>query len=282
MDSPPPSWQPTIIRRFIKALSTATATVIVETDKGEGYLKAMGNPEGPHVLACEWVGTQLARRLGLLTFDFALIYVTTDDEIPFTRSGKAQPGPAFITRKERGSSWGGGKKELKRLANLPDLTRLVLFDTWTRNCDRHPTDSTKRRPNRDNVFFSREDAPSKRFLLKAMDHGCCFTWGRDLTPRIAQLAYVKEEGCYGLFPEFWPYLDRDILRSAVQTLRAIAREEVRQIVASIPREWDVPTSARDALIELICRRAVFVSDRIEGWIWPQREFDFTPPEGEAL
>lgn len=279
MASPPPSWQPTMVRRFIKALSTATATVIVETDQGEGYLKAMGNPEGPHVLACEWVGTQLARRLGLLTFDFALIYLTADDEIPFTGGGKAQPGPAFITRKERGSSWGGDKKELRRLANLPDLTRLVLFDTWTRNCDRYPTDPARRRPNRDNVFFSREGAPPKHFLLKAMDHGCCFTCGRDLTPRVAELANVKEEGCYGLFPEFWPYLNRDVLRGAVQILRTIAHEEARQIVTGIPREWDVAATARDALIELICRRGAFVSDSIEGWIWPQREFDFAPSEG---
>jgi hypothetical protein len=62
MVSASPSWQPTTVRRFIKALETATGTVIVETDQGEGYLKPLGNPEGPHVLACEWVGTQLARR----------------------------------------------------------------------------------------------------------------------------------------------------------------------------------------------------------------------------
>ena len=112
MVNPPPPWQPTMIRRFIKGLSTATATVIVETDQGEGYLKAMGNPEGPHVLACEWVGTQLARRLGLLTFDIALVNVTDDDDIPFAKGGKAQAGPAFITRKERGSSWSGSKRAL--------------------------------------------------------------------------------------------------------------------------------------------------------------------------
>jgi len=36
-------------------------------------LKAMGNPESPHVLTCEWVGTQLARRLGLLIVTINLL-----------------------------------------------------------------------------------------------------------------------------------------------------------------------------------------------------------------
>ncbi len=275
----PLPWQPKTVRRFIKALATATATVVVETDQGEGYLKALGNPEGPHVLACEWVGTQLARRLGLRTFDFALVNVTKEDEIHFATGGKAEPGPAFITRKERGNSWSGNKRALKRLANPKDITRLVLLDTWTRNCDRYPLDTTRRRPNRDNVFFSRDGAPPKRLLLKASDHGCCFTCGRDLTAHLADLACVTEEGCYGLFPEFWPYLDRDELRSAVRTLRAVAQAEVRRIVDSVPREWEVTQAARDALVEFICRRAAFVCDHIEGWIWPQREFDFSSPEG---
>jgi hypothetical protein len=244
--SAPTPWQPTTIRRFIKAFPTGAATVLVQTDQGKGYLKALGNPEGPHVLACEWVGTQLARWLGLLTFDFALITVTTDDDLPYTKGGKAQPGPAFITRKERGNTWGGGKRALGRLANPNDLTRLVLLDTWLRNCDRHPLDPQKRKPNRDNVFLSREGAPPRRALVKAMDHTHCFTCGRELTARLADISCVKEEGCYGLFPEFWPYLNQDVMRETVQTLRDITPAEVRQIVESIPGEWEVSRPARDA------------------------------------
>ena len=95
------------------------------------------------------------------------------------------------------------------------------------------------------------------------------------------MAHVQQEDCYGLFPEFWPHLERTALRNAVRNLRAIAREEMRKIVDGIPQEWDVPQRARDALVEFISRRAAFVSAHIEGWIWPQREFDFRPQEGET-
>lgn len=63
------AWQPTIIRRADQGFATAAETVRVTTDAGPGYLKALGNRGGPHRLAADWVGTQLARWLGLPTFD---------------------------------------------------------------------------------------------------------------------------------------------------------------------------------------------------------------------
>lgn len=55
------AWHPTIVRRFIESYPTSTNVARVDTDAGEGFLKPMGNPEGPHVLACELVGTMLAQ-----------------------------------------------------------------------------------------------------------------------------------------------------------------------------------------------------------------------------
>jgi hypothetical protein len=68
---------------------------------------------------------------------------------------------------------------------------------------------------------------------------------------------------------------------AIRTLRAVSPAEVSRTVESIPNEWEVSDRVRAALAEFICRRAEFVAGCIEGWIWPQREFDFTPGEGET-
>lgn len=107
------TWQPTTILRFERSVPSSTGVARVVTDQGVGYLKAIGNPEGEHALACEWVGTHLARLLGLLTFDFAVIEVTASDEIPLGTGGFARPGPAYISRAEPGQPWGGSALELR-------------------------------------------------------------------------------------------------------------------------------------------------------------------------
>ena len=131
-------WPPTTFIRFGKSLSTSTNAAVVETDAGPAYLKAMGNPEGPHALACNWVRTRLARLFGLPTFEYAILQVDADvDEIPFTNGRFAQSGSAFCTREEPGRTWGGGADELEPLVNSSDIPRLVVFDTWIRNRDPH-------------------------------------------------------------------------------------------------------------------------------------------------
>jgi hypothetical protein len=135
--------------RFERALLTSACTAIVETDAGKAYLKCLGGPEGPHTLACEWVATHLARWFRLPTFDVAIIDVTDADEIPFVdkdgeRFGQAEPGPAFVSRAEFGESWSGKQSQLKRLANPEAISRLVVFDTWTLNCDRYSRPTSDR------------------------------------------------------------------------------------------------------------------------------------------
>ena len=271
------SWKPTTIRRFVKAFDTSACAALVETDTGPGYLKALGGPEGQHTLACEWVGTGLAKWFGLPTFDFAIVEVMEEDEIPFHKGGKAQPGPAFITRRESGESWSGEAKQLQRLINPEDISRLVVFDTWTLNCDRHSWPETgitgKARVNRNNVFLS-EEGPAGQFVLKAIDHTHCFTCGRELSQKLRNVDKIKDRRVFGLFPEFKGYLDRAQVCQAAKDLRRLDRTQVVLMTQSIPKEWDVTRAAMDALVDLIVDRAVYVAETIEERLWPQREFDF--------
>lgn len=277
-------WNPRTIKRFIKALPTSACTVLVETDAGKGYLKALGNNEGPYILACEWVATQLAARFGLSTFEVAMIDVTDIDEIPFHNGNKAQVGRAFIARAESGEPWSGDEKQLDRLFNPQDISRLVVFDTWTLNCDRHSWqgEGTDRRAriNRNNVFLS-EEAPEGQFLLKAMDHTHCFTCGKEPSRKLRDLDRIRDPRVFGLFPEFRRFLDRLQVKQAALDLRRIDRTEAVRMTEGIPKEWEVKSDALDALRDLIVGRAAFVADTIENQIWRQGEFDFDKP-GETV
>jgi hypothetical protein len=267
-----PTWQPTAIRHHIDSLPTGAGTIMVRTNEGDGYLKAMGNPAGEHALACELVGTQLAAWFGLPVFDFAIIQVTEADELPFAKGGFAKPGPAFITRAEVGEPWSGKARELKRLTNPEDISRLVVFDTWTLNCDRHAPNNS-RKPNRNNVFLS-EEAPKGELLLRAMDHTHCFAFGSALSRKIANIDCIQDPNIYGLFPEFRDFLDKTVVGRCADKLRQVNRQMLVEITQSIPSEWDVNSSAKEALISLLLGRANNVAECIIDRLWPQQELRF--------
>lgn len=271
------AWNPTRVERVEKAFPTSACTVRVQTDAGPAYLKAIGSDEGPHILACELVGTRLAKWLGLRTFDYSIIDVTDADEIEFHNKKVAHAGPAFITRAETGEPWSGNQSQLTLLANPEDLSRLVVFDTWTLNCDRHVWQGTgtasRERVNRNNVFLSQE-APPGQFTLKAMDHTHCFTCGRRPTIQVCSIDKVQDGRLFGLFPEFRDRLDRGAVQAAATDLLRMDDASAAQIVDGIPREWDVDGGVRNAICQLIVRRSHFVARTIEGRLWPQSELPF--------
>jgi hypothetical protein len=82
MGATPSPWQPGSIRKVVlSARATASQVVVVETDEGNGYLKAMGNLAGTHSLAAELVATRLAGWFGLPTLTVSIIQVTGDPPI---------------------------------------------------------------------------------------------------------------------------------------------------------------------------------------------------------
>lgn len=256
-------WKPTRFKRFIRAVETSTGPAEIMTDAGKAYLKALGNAEGPQVLAAEWIGTAMADYLGLRTFALAQMQVAADDVIPLGKDRMAEAGTAIALRAEPGASWQGSSKELEATVNVTDVGRLIVLDTWLLNCDRFPPPGIDRKPNYDNVFLSTVDAPPGCFFLTAFDHTHCFACGRTLTARLADIGNVKDGRIYGRFPVFDSYLDRDAVRDAVARLGSVDRLWVEEVVGQLPAEWEVPPPVRQAIIELLVGRATFLSASIE-------------------
>lgn len=256
------------------------STARVVTDSGPAYLKAPGNPEGPSHLASELVGTLLAQWFGLTTFPFALLTIDAEhDEIPLISGAIAKSGTAFVTKSTPGHSWGGTEEELNALVNPEDITRLIVFDTWIRNRDRHHPDIRVRRPNYDNVFLAdaggdRKDAFSR---LIAMDHTHCFFDASQLNAKVARIDWVKDDQVYGLFPAFKSFVRDDEIRSSQKKLRELKREKIEAFVDKIPPDWEVNPPTRTALADFICQRATYVADtilpKLANECWPGKLFD---------
>jgi len=259
------SWEPTRFVRFVESIGTSTYPARIETDQGEAYVKVINNPLGPQVLARELIGCKLAHWFGLSTFDCAILDIQTDDEIWLADGRHAEPGPAFATRAIRGHTWGGREKELRKLENPEDIPRLVIFDTWILNADRHPPDGIVRKPNRDNVFLSSEGVGGGRARLVAMDHSECFiSSSRALDKKVSSIERIRDEHIYGLFPEFMPFVAKHFeeVKSAASKLANVRKSMVSDIVKTVPTCWQVSLQGEQSLVDLVKRRADFLSDRI--------------------
>jgi hypothetical protein len=114
----------------------------------------------------------------------------------------------------------------------------------------------------------------------AIDHTHCFgTRNGELTERVKHLDIIREEAVFGLFPEFAPLLNREIVVQSLQDLATIKDSVVRTALGGIPREWNVTPKAKAALSELIIRRAAFVAQSLEAKLFAQQRIEFTDQNG---
>lgn len=230
-------------------------------EEGAAYLKAPNNPEGPHALAREFVGTCLARAFGLPTLNYGLTQIdATVEEIPLGNGTLAASGTAWVTQSEMGHVWGGKEAELELLDNLNDIPRLVLFDTWVRNRDRHAPPEMNRKPNYGNVFFSSRGCEREHYRLLAMDHTHIFSADSALNGRITRIDNVLDKKIYGRFPQFAPYLDAGALERAAEDLQRLDANQIARVIDTVPADWDLVTETREALRDFLVRRASFVAE----------------------
>jgi hypothetical protein len=251
-------WSPTAIKSVKRNnILSSTNPILILTDQGEGYFKALGNKEGPQVLACEYVGTSLAKLLGLAIFQYCIFHFSGYPEITFSDGSKAQSGKGFLTKAESGNSWDGSEKMLSKITNKDDITKLVCLDTWVRNQDRYyPRKNEKSRRNFDNVFLSKEI--KNGIILKAFDFTHAFREKIDVTTKIVQT--IDDQSIYGLFPEFQKYFNKDIAIKTCQKLKTIKQKQVQSIINDIPKEWEIDLSVREAWLKFIMDRANFLSE----------------------
>ena len=247
-------------------MASSSRVALIQTDEGRAYLKAINNPEGPHILACDWLGTHLARRFGLQTFDIALLNLDEFDEIPITDSVPAQAGPTFVARAEKGSTM-GGRRALTNVENIEDIARIIVFDTWVRNCDRYSPGlgrDRQARINLDNLFLSEDGASDGGFILKPIDHGHIITCGKPLAHGLANIDAIKDERLYGLFPFFRPYVSAEQIDGISAMLQDVRSEFWADILESIPDEWSVSKDVRSAIDRFLLARAGFLADNLHG------------------
>ena len=260
-------WRPTFVTRFVQGFATALLTSRVDTDHGEGYVKTLGTPAGPHPLACELLGSLAADWLGAATFDFSLIDIDVPDVIPLTNGSYPSAGTAFISRAEDGGfTWGGDSQTLASVRDQRAFGQLVVLDTWLRNCDRHAPD--KSRVNRNNVFLIQRLEPT-RLELMAMDFTHALTCGEPLDKSIGRIERIRDQKVYGFFDEFKPYVSKEMISASCDRLSTFDTATAQSFLDRVPADWRVDRSIKLSIQKFLVERAHFLADHLIEILWPR-------------
>ena len=243
--------QPTRINREIRVFQSSASPIQVDTDKGMGFVKAQNNPTyKEQVVIAELVAAELGTWFGLKIPPFAVIDHCNIELL--MKDGQPMNGPLFFSSFADGETYDGGNTFLSKLRDKDDITRLVVFDTWVRNWDRHGLGDE----NKDNLLFVRD---KRKYDLVPIDHSWAFDGDFPVTP---SSDVIEDTKVYGKFPAFDQYVTSKTLSIVLERLAALDRCFVKEIVNSVPLEWGLGTFASVALVELICSRANFVVNTI--------------------
>lgn len=252
--------RPRTITREIERHTAASQVILVDTDAGLGYVKSPNNPMGTASVIAELVCAELGTWFGLNIPPFAII---ADSQIELVMSGlKKVEYPSFFSKQiESVIPFDGTDLFLRRLRNSDDIAKLVVFDTWVRNFDRCASGMH----NFDNLLLCK---PSRKRLydLVPIDHGQCFVEDGDFITNTYDSFVVADEAVFGMFEPFREILTHDSVRRAVNKLRSLDRLFVEAVVSSVPAAWGLGRNASASLTDLICDRAAFVVETIEGRI----------------
>jgi HipA-like kinase len=228
------------------------------SDGGYYVVKFLDNPQHPRVLANEWLGTQLAARLGLPTPEPTVVEVPEDlvessDElvIDLGRSRKkVRSGLQF------GSRYPGDPSDtevydylldelLAKVENLGDFLGMLVFDKWTCNTD-----------GRQAVFH--RPPGSSRYRALMIDQGYCFNAGEWDFPDAPLRGFYSRGLVYHAvtgMDSFEPWLER--LENGIGELM------LEEIASEIPPEWyDFEHDVLCGLLEKLWARRHRVRDLI--------------------
>jgi hypothetical protein len=235
--------------RFVKAMETGwTRPYLFECDDGNKYvIKFMSNPKGVCGLAKELIACRLGRLLDLPIVYGTVIYITKDiiDRYPILKKEHVKPGPHFGSRFLEGARY-PSRETIRRCVNLHEAARMIVFDVWVNNTDRHSK----------NILITNTSKPK----FKMIDHQCIFggpRWYHD------ELLYDRDrvkpywDKSYSQFVE---YIDdrKNPFRDALKKLESCSWSDIANSMRGIPEEWGIQEEEIEMLIEYLYRRKQLV------------------------
>ncbi len=218
---------------MIRQVRGGSQAVLVRADDDRLYiLKFSNNPQGPNVLANEFLASRLARSVGLPVAETVFLTVTKSflTENPLltleTREHRYPPEPGIhlgstfiedVDPHHRSTEW-LRPCDIRRISNLSDFLGMYLFDVWAMQVD-----------NRQAIFTP--DPHAKMLRATFIDNGHLFG-GPDWKHTPRRFAPCHRDRY--LYSGLW---DKGAVRSWTKKLKDHLPSGLLSATALIPADW---------------------------------------------
>jgi hypothetical protein len=230
------------------------------SDGGFYVVKFQNNPQHVRILANEYMGTRLAKLLGLPVPEVRIVEVSEwlIEHSPEMRIRELSGSRPCSSGRQLGSLYSNGPIDgavfdylpepmLEKVANLGDFARMLVLDKWTSNDD-----------GRQAVFHRPHG--KRRYRATFIDHGYCFgagEWTYRDSPARGTFSHYRVYQEVRSWKDFEPTLGR------AETINA---DDLWSCAAGLPPEWyEDDRSGLERLIEGLYRRRSQIRDLIDGF-----------------
>lgn len=219
-----------IIKRDLGAVGVGVTSprLMLGKDGRRYVVKLMTNKVGPKVLANEWLGFRLARRVGLCVpcGEMVCIPPALVHKNRSLRKMCADEGVHFGSRYMTGCEY-VGRRVMRLAVNKDEVVGTMLFDHLLYNDDR-----TLNRKN----FLARWEG--RGYRIYAIDHSHLLGSGRWTEASILRRGEsyaVNERRVFGWLLRH--YLTREKLAPYVERILSVTDDEVAEMIAEVPPAW---------------------------------------------
>ncbi len=229
-----------------------TRPELFKADDANSYVvKLQNNRMGRQILVNEYIAKEIGSKLKLCFPNSGLIYLSQDAKTQVERhlNKKISRGPHFASRFISHSTY-LTPENITKAINRTDMAGIMFFDHLFHNVDRTH--------NRRNLLIRREEVG---WRIYAIDHSHLFyrgRWNLSTLERMAEMIKVNSSRIYGLLLK--RYLQPQDFVPYVESFRELTDEQIVQIIAAIPTEWQVTSQQQAALTHYIIRRRQLADD----------------------
>ena len=237
------------IKRIIRAIPNgATKPYVIECTDGNQYVaKFPGNPDGTRVLINEYVCACFAQMLQLPIPSFELLFINNIESYSNYLEGiELVNGTVFCSRMIDKASQVPGYRALSKVSNRDDIVKILIFDVIIGNNDRNPGNLLINLKNKSLVMIDH----SHVFIYEAI-------WDADQLKKT-----IKSEISIGEMNQFSfnmlsveiSKVDKEVIKKFKEKIKSINKDDIINIVNSVPSDWNITNDDKEALAEFLYNR----------------------------